>query len=74
MPLESEYFQTTCISPFIPEFLKLTLPSLNLDMSFAVNRYFRLNSKHRLVNSIDPDETARYEPSHHDIFCLHRSA
>ena len=25
-----------------------------------------------MVNSVDPDETARYEPSRHDIHCLHR--
>ena len=25
-----------------------------------------------MLNSADPDETARYEPSHLDIHCLHR--
>ena len=25
-----------------------------------------------MANSIDPDETARYEPSHLDLHCLHR--
>ena len=25
-----------------------------------------------MANSIDPDETARYEPSHQDLHCLHR--
>ena len=24
------------------------------------------------ANSVDPDETARYEPSHLDLHCLHR--
>ena len=28
--------------------------------------------KNRMTNSVDPDETARYEPSHLDIQCLHR--
>ena len=26
----------------------------------------------RLANSVDPDETARYEPSHLDLHCLQR--
>ena len=25
-----------------------------------------------MINSIDPDETAHYEPSHLDLHCLHR--
>ena len=25
-----------------------------------------------MANSVDPDETARYEPSHLDLHCLHR--
>ena len=25
-----------------------------------------------MANSMDPDETARYEPSHQDLHCLHR--
>ena len=31
--------------PFVPEFLKLTLPSLNLDMSTDAKRSFSLKSK-----------------------------
>ena len=27
---------------------------------------------HRIANSVDPDETARYEPSHLDLHCLQR--
>ena len=27
--------------------------------------------QNRLANSVDPDETARYEPSHLDLQCLH---
>ena len=26
----------------------------------------------RMANSLDPDETARYEPSHQDLHCFHR--
>ena len=25
-----------------------------------------------MANSVDPDETARHEPSHLDLHCLHR--
>ena len=25
-----------------------------------------------MANSVDPDETARYEPSHQDLHCLHK--
>ena len=25
-----------------------------------------------MANSVDPDETARYEPSYQDLHCLHR--
>ena len=25
-----------------------------------------------MANSVDPDETARYEPSHLDLHCMHR--
>ena len=31
-----------------------------------------LESKNRMANSEDPDGTARYEPSHLDLHCLHR--
>ena len=24
-----------------------------------------------MANSVDPDETAHYEPSHQDLYCLH---
>ena len=44
--------------PFTPEFLKWSLPSLNLDKSIIENRSFSLNS-------VDPDEMNSYEQ-----FCL----
>ena len=42
---------------FIPYFLKWTLPSVKLDMFTDANRGFCLKSKHRMTNSVDPDET-----------------
>ena len=42
-------------------------------MSIVVNRvFFSLKIINRLANSVDPDETAHYEPSHLDLHCLHR--
>ena len=38
-------------------------------MTIIENRHFSLN---RMANSVDPDETARYEPSHQDLHCLQR--
>ena len=38
--------------PFIPEFLKQTLPSLNLDMSSDENRGFSLKYQHKMANSV----------------------
>ena len=28
--------------------------------------------KNRMANSVDPEETAHCEPSHLDLYCLHR--
>ena len=30
-----------------------------------------LKIKNRMANSVDPDETSRYVPSHLDLNCLH---
>ena len=62
------------LKPFIPEFLKWILPSLNLDFSTDANvRFSVLNdNKIRMANSVHPDETARYKLSHLDLHCLHR--
>ena len=46
--------------PFTPEFLKWSLPSLNLDKSIVENRSFSLNS-------VDPDEMNSYEQSCLDL-------
>ena len=49
---------------------------LSLDMPTAVSRCFSQNlkkkKKNRMANSIYRNETARYEPSHHDLHCFHR--
>ena len=58
------------IGPFIPEFLKWILSSLNLVRTNAPNRGLSHKSK-QISNSVDPDEMARYEPSHLDLHCLH---
>ena len=60
------------LNPLIPEFLKWTLPCLNLDTSTDANRGFYLKYNNIMANSVYPDETARDEPSHQDLHCLHR--
>ena len=52
---------------FSPEFLK----SLNLDISIVTNRGF--NKNNRIENSVDPDEKAHKELSHHDLHYLQRT-
>ena len=47
-----------CINTIIPEFLKWTLPPLNLDMPTAYTRGLSVY-KTRMTNSADPDETSR---------------
>ena len=58
-------------NPFNPEFLMWCRPSLNLDMSNTENKS-QSDVKNRLANSVDPDETARNEPSHQHLQSLHR--
>ena len=41
---------TTHFNPFIPEFLKWTLPSLNLDISTAAKNGFHSKFKNRMAN------------------------
>ena len=43
--------------PLIPEILKRTLPSLNLNMSTDENRGFNL-SNNKMVNGVEPHKTA----------------
>ena len=39
-------------------------PLLQIGISFK--------NQNRMANSVDPDGTAHYEPSHQDLHCLHR--
>ena len=59
MSLEQQKY----INTFIPQFLKWTIPSLNLDMSTASNRSFSV-----MANSVFTDE----EPSYLDLDCSHK--
>ena len=70
--LPQNYFQTfcdrsSCANPFILEFLKWTLPSLNL-VQIGVS----VKNQNRIANHVDPDETAHDEPSHQDLQCLQK--
>ena len=56
------------VIPFIPEW---TLLLLNLDASIVANKDVSRKSK-TIPNSVDPDETALYEPSHLDLHCLQK--
>ena len=47
------------INPFFPEFLKWTLPSLNLARIIVPKRGLSQKSK-LMVKSVDPDETVHY--------------
>ena len=31
-----------------------------------------VKNQNRIANCVDPDETAHAEPSHQDLYCLHR--
>ena len=53
----------------IPEFLKWTLPFLNLDMSTASGK---CKIKNRMTNSVDPNETVHYDLFQLGLQCLHR--
>ena len=45
--------------------------SLNLDTFIVANRDLSQKSN-RIANKVDPDERARYKPSHLDLYCLQR--
>ena len=38
--------------------------------NFCLERSLYVKLKDRMSNSVDPDETALYEPSHLDLCCL----
>ena len=54
--------------PFTLEFLKQTIPLLNLGIIWKGDSVKIIN---RMANNVDPDETACNEPSHPDQHCLH---
>ena len=58
-------------NPFIPEFL-WTLSSLNFHMTIDIKWWFQSKIENIMANSVGHDETARNEPSHQDLHCLHR--
>ena len=61
------------VNPFTSEFLKWTIPSMNLDISIDANRGFSQKiKKNRMANSVAPDDAAAYDSSHLNIHCLHR--
>ena len=58
---------------FHPEFLKVTISDLNLDTPTVAKKNVRQKFKNKCIaNNVDPDETARHEPFHLDLHCLHR--
>ena len=69
-----------CFNPFTPEFLKWTLPSLNVcisnigvsDLSQKKKKKKKKKNETRMSNSVEPDEMAHDEPSHLDLDCLQR--
>ena len=46
-------------------------PILKWDMSTDAKNRFQSKIKNIMANSADPDETARDEPFHLDLHCLH---
>ena len=51
------------------------IPVSEVDSSImltASRRGIKSKIKNRKANRVDPDEMARYEPSHLDLHCLHR--
>ena len=59
------------LNPFIPEFLKWTLPILSqVETTAQISDSFK--NQTRMANKVDPDGTAHYEPSHQDLHCLQK--
>ena len=48
-----------------PSFLCSVIVLLNIILTYFQSRIIK-----RMANSVDPDETARNEPSHQDLHCL----
>ena len=45
---------------------------LHVGHAHCCKKGFQTQIKNRMANSVDPDETAHFEPSHLDLHCLHR--
>ena len=59
------------LNPFIPEFLKWTLPILSqVETTAQISDSFK--NQTRMANKVDPDGTAHYEPSHQGLHCLQK--
>ena len=43
-----------------------------MQIGVSVQKKKKKRKKKRKANDVDPDETARYEPSHLELHCLHR--
>ena len=43
---------------------------LESDQNHFSKQVSKVKNRNRIVNSVDPDETAHYEPSHRDLHCL----
>ena len=72
LPFSNVQGQIEITNSFTPMILKWTLPSLNLDTPIAANRGFSQIINKSVANSVDPDEMARFEPSHLDLHCLQK--
>ena len=69
--MNHDAFEWLLVNPFISEDSEVDTLIVNLNMFTDAKGGFSLKSKNGMVNSVDPDETARYEPSHLDLHCLH---
>ena len=60
-------------TPPNPEFLKLTLPSISISGHFhCCQTGGSCSVKDTIANSLEPDETAHFEPSYLDLHCLQK--
>ena len=65
-------FRETRVQPFHPWVSEMDSSSLNLNKSTDENTGSIQDKIKQNINGVDPDETARHEPSHLDLHCLHR--
>ena len=62
------------LNPFIPEFLTWTHPSFipEFELIHYCEQGFQSKHNNKMASSVDPDETAHYEPSHQNLQSLKR--